>query len=469
MASAHPAVALLLISGLAIYWLIPLTAWFMLRGQNDRLSTIWFSGATAYALSVSLFVLGQGPPTWLTGPVTASLGLASVLCFVEAMRQELVPTPWPRRLYLGLLAADLGMLVGLLEIGRFHDLGRTIHLVILSVVDAWVALLAWRVARERTSRALWIVVIVFGMIALVNLLRAGEYLALGRHSGILSFSPIGNIGLLMNYLAGIFYCYGYWGFVLEKSRARWVRATQAAAESRAREEMAERIAAISQTAQAGAMSAAVTHEISQPLAAIQLNVEHVQTLVGPIAPDHPMHGPLVRLQLDVRRMGEIIHRMRRLFAQDPDADAILHTPDQVVREVMELIQRPLKKAGVNLSLELAGPPQVHMAAGELEQVLLNLMNNAMEALAEAGTAAPQILVRTWEAEGMMHLSVRDNGPGIQPKVQTSIFEMRYSTKHGNMGMGLWLSAFIVARRGGKLQFDPTWTHGARFEMTMPAR
>lgn len=467
MPESTTAIYLLLFSGMAIYWLIPLTAWYMLRGQNDRLSNLWFTGATLYAVTVTLFIGGSALPPWIAGPFTATLSLAAVLCFFEALRQELSPAQAPKRLYFGLLGLQLFLLLAILEAGRFHDLGRVLSVIALAVVDAGVAFWGGRVAKQRRSRALWIVVVVFSLFALVNFLRACEYLLWGRFSELLSLTPMGNIGLVMNYLAGIFYCYGYWGFVLEKNRIRLVEATRSVADAQARQQMSERIAAITQAAQTGAMSAAVTHEISQPLTAIRLNVEHLERVAGQMPSAEALRPALDQVARDVRRVVDIIHSMRRLIARDPGAEVVLQDPDRVVNAALAHLRGQLDEAQVRIELSLAGPTQARMPAGELEQVLLNLIRNALEAMAMARTPFPVLRISTWHSDGQFHLSCADNGPGVSQAHAQSIFEMQFSTKPGNMGMGLWLSAYIVERRGGRLRLDATEGPGARFLMTVP--
>jgi signal transduction histidine kinase len=101
-------------------------------------------------------------------------------------------------------------------------------------------------------------------------------------------------------------------------------------------------------------------------------------------------------------------------------------------------------------------------------VLLNLMHNAIEAFALAKTPTPQLHIQTWQADKCLYLSCADNGPGVPAQAQSSIFDMQYSTKPNNLGVGLWLSRYIVERHGGKLWLDETADQGARFVARIPA-
>lgn len=474
MTAQNHALALLLLSGMAIYWLIPMTAWIVLRGQGDRNSNVWFTGAGLYATMVTLFIFGARLPHWLAGPVTAVMGLAAVLCFAEALRREREPTPPPIRLYAGALAGEMALLSVLLVAGVFSTWGRCTHLLLVSAIDAWIAWLAIRVARERQSRSLWVVAVVFLIMMASNLARVAEWALTGKFSELFALTPMGDLGLLVNYLSGIFYCFGYWGFVIEKHRNLLVEATAASVaareqeqRAREREAMGERIAQITRMAQGSAMSAAIAHEISQPLGAIRLDADNLLALAGQdLTPDHPARRPLSRIHENTVRAVGIIQRMRDLLRKASGQERI-DRPDQVVENVMELMHSRLTHAGVRVTLKLAGAPAARISHGELEHIVLNLLGNAIEALSQGPTADPQVTIETWETGESYGLACTDNGPGVPAHARDRIFDLHFSTKSDNMGMGLWLSQHMAQRHGGNIHVDGEHAQGARFVLTLP--
>lgn len=474
MAQHHPALALLLLSGMAIYWLIPLAAWVMLRGQGDRNSTLWFSGAGLYATMVTLFIFGARLPAWLAGPCTAVLGTAATLFFAEALRRERTKSPPPVRIYAGVLVGEWVLLSILLAADAFTPWGRNAHLLLASVIDGWIAWLAVRVALERKSRSLWIVAAVFLVVLSSNLARVVEWAITGRFSELFAFTLMSNMGLIVNYLSGIFYCFGYWGFVLEKHRQLLVDATAAsvaareqAQRAREREAMGERIAQITRMAQGSAMGAAIAHEISQPLCAIRLDADNLLAVARQELPhDHPAQRPASRIQENTIRAAGIIDRMRNLL-RTASGEERVDKPGRVIENVLELMHSRLAQAGVQVKLRLEGVAAARISHGELEHIVLNLMNNAIEAMGEAQRVDPVLCIETWETADCYFVACSDNGPGIPPHARDRIFDLHFSTKKDNMGMGLWLCQHMAHRHGGAITVDDEWVAGARFVMTVP--
>ena len=485
MNAAHPSTILLFFSGLLIFWMLPLSSWAMLKGQRDRNAQIWFMGAWLYALVATSFVFVGLLPALVSGPLTALMSTASVLCFIEALRREISQRPTPWHLYSAVLLLEGALVVLLHEIGQFSVAGRTLHLGLIGLLDLLMVVLALRVRRQQGGRALYMVALVFAVFVVSNFARVLEVLLTGQFSELRSFSPVANFGLLTNYLGGIFYCYGYWGFVIEKTRTRQVEAAEQAVLAREREAMAqererltaqtliernalmERVASMGKLAQSGALSASLTHEFSQPLASMLLNVEQALAFAQANEPLNRVIPLLTRTHSETLRAAETLKRVKTMFQPAPLQLAPI-APDEVVRLVGALMESPLKQAGVVLRLELQGPPSVLFSPGELEHVLLNLMHNSLEAMTAARTPQACILIRTWQDGASWRLSLHDNGPGVVPTLADSLFAIGLSSKPGNMGLGLWLARFIMERHGGQIWLDPQADRvGAHFQICQP--
>ena len=484
MSHFHPGVQLLLLSGLAIFWLIPLSSWLMLSGQRDRNATLWFSGTGFYALVATLFVFGGSLPPLISGPVASALVLVSVLLMLESLRREVSTNPPPVKLYVALVLLLLALLTTLHELNLYAQTGRAVFMVLISMVELALLWVANRARRQHHSKSLWVVMAMFLAYVLSNMSRVIEWLLTQHYSLLLDFTPVASSALLVNYLSVIFYCYGYWGFVVEKNRHRLVAATEQmvlARESerlalerekmarevlRERTEMMEHLTTIGKLAQSGALSATIAHEINQPLAAIQLNIEESQRLarLGPDCAD--LQKLLTQIEHDNRRAAAIVQRVRAMFSQRQVQLQSLALGD-LVQFVLECMQRRLCRDRVQVSLDLDTSAPFMFTAGEMEHILMNLLDNAMDALQQVPADSRRIEIRSWREPNWIWLSVTDNGPGVPASIGERIFTLSETSKTRGMGVGLWLARYIVERHGGKIWLDETHRHGARFLLQLP--
>lgn len=469
-----------------IFWLIPLSSWLMLRSQRDRNANLWFLGTGIYAIAASLFVFNRLIAPILYGPMVSALALLAVLLLLESIRRELpLPPIDPWRYGLAALAY-FALLMSLFWLDLYANLGRVMHLLLLSALEVYLLVLCNRVRRLHRSKALWVVMVVFAVFGISNLSRVAEWWLTGRFSQLLDFTLVSNVALLVNYLSTIFYCYGYWGFVVEKNRERLVTATEqtvlareaerqssererlAREAWRERTELMERLTLIGRQAQAGAMSASIAHEVNQPLAAIQLNVEEAQRMAKDCPSSEGLQRLLLRIEADNQRAAEIVQRVRALFSQT-QVRLKIQVIDDMVRFVTDMLRRRIQSEKVQIRFSLKATEAFEYASGEVEHVLLNLLENAMDALSAVPPHERQIEIATWEEPGWVVVSVADNGPGVAADQRERIFELYQTSKPQGLGLGLWLAHYIVERHGAQLVLDAAHTPGARFVLRLPKR
>lgn len=456
----------------------------MLKGQRDRNANIWFAGTALYSVVVSLFVFSPHFPLWVRGPLISGLSGLSVLLLLESLRSELsnTPSPWARYSFLALSWFLLIWLV--FQFPRGESVGRALHLVLISGLEFYLVWVANRVRHLHQSRAIWILMFTISAFAFSNLSRVLEYLMRGEFSLLQDFTLPGRFALVMNYVSAIFYCYGYWGFVVEKSRKQMFAAAEASVLSREAESLAlareslmhevlkertallERLSAIGKVAQSGALSATIAHEVNQPLASIRLSAEqalHVATLG---VPDSRLTDQLQRIEHETQQAAKIISRLRDMFSQkDPQRQDI--ALDEVVRFVAELMRHRLQQDQITLRLNLDSSKPVCFSPGEMEHVVINLLENAQHALRQSVHTERCIELRTWQDSEKVMLSVRDNGIGIEPSLRDQVFDLTVTSKNKGLGLGLWLSRYIVERHGGSIELAPRASTGACFVVTLP--
>jgi PAS domain S-box-containing protein len=229
----------------------------------------------------------------------------------------------------------------------------------------------------------------------------------------------------------------------------------------------EQLAKTSRVSSLGELTAAIAHEVNQPLCAIVSNAETLQSyLTGNTVDAAEVHETLQDIVADGRRASEIIRRIRSLL-QTRTAEQVPFDVNDAVRDVVALLKRRLMRDAVAVATELADdlPP----AAGDrvqVQQVVANLMVNAAEALAGGRSDRKQLKVSTARLDGAITISVQDNGPGIRAELRDRIFEAFFTTKSEGTGIGLAISRTIVEAHGGRLWVEPAPGGGSAFHFTL---
>ena len=230
------------------------------------------------------------------------------------------------------------------------------------------------------------------------------------------------------------------------------------------------LAHVSRVTTVGQLTASIAHEINQPLAGIVLNANAcLRWLEGDAPTIQGAEEAARRILRDAQRAKDVIGRLRSLF-QRAAADKELLPVNDLVKEVIALARAQLRTAGVQLRTDLRDDlPPVIGDRVQLQQLLLNLLLNASEAMSATDDRARDLAVRTERDDGGgVRVSVRDSGVGLAADQLERIFEPFYSTKRDGMGMGLAISRSIVENHGGRLWASLNDGPGATFAFTLPA-
>jgi PAS domain S-box-containing protein len=223
-------------------------------------------------------------------------------------------------------------------------------------------------------------------------------------------------------------------------------------------------------AAAGELSAAIAHELNQPLTGILTNAQAGRRLLDAESPDLVELGETLEdIAADGRRAGEVIHRLRSLLRRSQPELKVLDV-NELVQQVVRLTGSDLLLRGAALDVELA--PRLPPVAGDrvqLTQVILNLVLNALDAMAGLPPERRRVRVRSLPAAGReIRLEVRDSGIGIPPEALPRLFEPFFTTKETGMGMGLSIVRSIVESHGGRIAAANNPGGGASFTVTLPA-
>jgi PAS domain S-box-containing protein len=229
------------------------------------------------------------------------------------------------------------------------------------------------------------------------------------------------------------------------------------------------LAHINRLSMMGELAASIAHEVNQPLAGIVSNGGACLRWLSEDAPDIGEVREAVRdIVRDGKRAGDVIARIRALTRRIPPATEKLDLND-TAQEVLALAGDEAKRNSVRLAADFASDlAPVSGDRVQLQQVVLNLVMNAIEAMSGVGDRRRQLLIRTRNVDAdHVQVSVEDSGPGLDANTATRIFEPFYTTKAAGMGMGLSISRSIVQNHGGRLWATANNGPGASFHFSLP--
>jgi PAS domain S-box-containing protein len=234
------------------------------------------------------------------------------------------------------------------------------------------------------------------------------------------------------------------------------------------EEATQQLAHASRLAVMGELTASIAHEVNQPLNAILNNADAAELLLesGTEKLDE-VRQILADIRKDDLRASEVIRRTRDLLRKRPMERRPLDL-NEAAANVLQLVRNDAARRGVALVSEFAqGLPEVPYDRVHLEQVLLNLILNGMEAMADVELAQRRLTVRTSNAGGAVEVAVSDSGHGVDPVHLPQLFDSFFTTKAEGMGLGLSIARSIVETHGGKIWVENRHEGGATFRFTVP--
>jgi C4-dicarboxylate-specific signal transduction histidine kinase len=221
----------------------------------------------------------------------------------------------------------------------------------------------------------------------------------------------------------------------------------------------------------GELSASITHEVNQPIAAARNNVIAALHFLDGNPPDlQEVREALAAAVKDADRVGAIVSRMRAFMQKaSPRLDQV--DLNEALQEVIELTRGEALKNGVSVESQLA--KDLPIIAGDrvqLQQVVLNLILNALQAMGAVSEGARKVTITTRQIElNDLYVGVQDTGPGLSPETFSRLFEPFYTTKPNGMGMGLTICRSIIEAHGGRLWVSACEPRGALFQFAIPAR
>jgi C4-dicarboxylate-specific signal transduction histidine kinase len=245
-------------------------------------------------------------------------------------------------------------------------------------------------------------------------------------------------------------------------------------ESRTRAQEALRLAQsdlahVNRVTTMGELTASLAHEVNQPIAAA---VTDANTCLRWLTRDQPdleeAREAASRTVKDATRAAEIISKIRLIFKKSAPQQQLVDV-NEIIREMIVLLRNEASRYSISMRTELTDLPQVMGDRVQLQQVLMNLMINAIDAMKNVGGARELVLKSQRAEDEQLLLTVSDTGVGLPPQQADQIFNAFFTTKSHGTGMGLRISRSIVESHGGRLWAAENSPRGATFYLTLPTK
>jgi two-component system, LuxR family, sensor kinase FixL len=218
---------------------------------------------------------------------------------------------------------------------------------------------------------------------------------------------------------------------------------------------------------AGAMGMALAHEVSQPLSTVAAYVHAARRLLQSSVASGPVMDALVKAEAEAQRAREVLERVRE-FVSNGNLNLNALDVSALAERIGALCREEAAARGVEVDVESVGPIPLVTADGvQIEQVLVNLVANAIDAASERPDERGRVSIRVLARAAAVMIQVEDNGRGVASELADNIFDAYQTTKQRGMGLGLHLSRRIVQRHAGRLWWEPIKAGGARFLVELP--
>jgi signal transduction histidine kinase len=448
-------------SGYGIYW--PLSVGIFSLSSFSFGIALWthpfFLTIANTSFIVSVFLLIFLYRSWNQKPFTKIqalfLWLIPVFIFFFYDYLRVMPGTFKHRVALITITQEILLIWQIWELRKHYIIDRTI------VVRWLIYLTAFTLVGE-ICRTLWVL---FGSTQTNFFLYAQDALAMtllwiGYGSTILVYVALGSFYLEKqirkeNQIAN----------ALKSTKEENERITELLKE---KERLIYGLLKANKTAATGALSASIAHELNQPLGASNLNIQFLKMKLekGVLNPELGKEV-LDSLEEDNKRAATIVKSLRSIF-NDSNASAEEVPVSELITKVLDIVTPELRSKNIQIQLRVDDDLRMKVNSAEIEQVILNLLNNAGQSLANSGTLQRRITIEAIKVGRSIRLSIIDNGTGVPIEFKPQLFELLSTTKQTGMGLGLWLCKHIVTRYGGSIHYEDAIGGGARFIVELPS-
>lgn len=384
--------------------------------KNTELSKI------AFIVPAALFTLVEIEGSTSNGMVTPAMsatatfvfGIGNLFCLYQAIRSG---KEFTNQFFFNFLATAFGLMS---------------CLYFLRVTNAVIGYSGYTFDIKTFNVIIWFLLALFGSI------RNLAYIVLRLHLGFAEHSHLNNMNLKLSN-------------ILDE-----------------RNEMILSLERLNKSAAINALASTIAHEINQPLGAARLNAQFAEIKLNSEPTNTSLFKEVINnILYDINRAAKIVENLGRLKSSKASATPAINLLDSI-HEVAEISKSKLNNLRIDIQISCSPEILIKINLSEWQQTLINLINNAIEALSEIDGAQRKITISVEKKNDQAEIAVQDNGPGILNGQESKIFDLMVTNKEAGTGIGLWLSKNILNRNGGDIFARNLPNGGACFIITIPS-
>ena len=440
---------------------------YFLKVKDQAAVDHWSLGSLIWGCAIILTIFRQELPLLLSYFVANGLAVVANVVLNRALKSLIEGSRGPVRLRVSdalifLLFTTVLYALDRWMPGEFKEASKT------SFVSAWTVVLSFlaaryclQIGREYGLKIATNFAYVYGTVGLLWLGRIALSLV-AQVTHAFDTSPFNTVIWVAIFITGIIRYMIFPMLLLQKTQ------------NERQEQLRQSLARANKTVTSSALSASIAHELNQPLAAIRINAQILvkaldkQRSAQARSESLDLHAIVDDILRDNDRASRIIGTLRSIFQQSPAPSAAVDSA-QMIHSMLNLLRKETEKRGVQLECQLVEGLAIKIPEDEFQQVLMNLISNSMEALAQRTGGQALVLIQSIQRDGQLEITVADNGPGVAPEMKDVLFEILSSGKDFGMGLGLWLCKFIVERHGGSIAYQTSALGGACFSVLLPCQ
>jgi signal transduction histidine kinase len=344
----------------------------------------------------------------MSATATLFFGLCNVFCLYQAIK---VSQKFTNRFFFHFLVAMFGIVI---------------FLYFLRIINVFIGYSGYTFDIKIFNVIIWFFIVLFGSI------RNLAYIVLRLHLGFAEYKNLNNMNLKLSN-------------VLEE-----------------RNQMILSLERLNRSASINALASTISHEINQPLGASRLNAQYAEMKLESDPSNVTLFKELIKSILeDINRASTIVKNLSRLSSNQNNSATYVNLAESI-DQVIEISKGKLRSSKITINFDCASHYQINVNVSEWQQVLINLVNNAIDALDETDIDTKKIEISAKQDDKTIKISIQDNGHGIAAGQESKIFDLMVSNKRSGSGIGLWLSKTIINRFGGEITAHNTIDGGACF-------
>lgn len=431
--------------------------------KNNRSARLWIYGCLSVAFGLGLVLLRPNFPSWLTYSVANFFTLFGWFLFFVSL--EVLLTKKTTTLnWIPIVAALHGLIIEMLFYFQIEKYTATYLSFVWSIMNFCFFLIIIKWNREGANKFVRVMAYLFLATSLVWLFNI--FIAVNHNIKFVIDDNVSNyLTLTINAMLAILRQLNYFAIHYDLINTEKEQIKRLLTE---RESLIASLLKANKTAATGALSASIAHELNQPLGASNLNIQFLKMKLdkGVLNPELGKEV-LEALEADNQRAATIVKSLRSIFTESESNSELVRLGDSI-SIVLDIARPELKAKHIQIQLRVEEDCVIRVNPSEIEQVILNLVNNAAQALASSDTAERRITIEANKNGAQVLLAVSDNGSGVPDKFKSQLFELLNTTKKTGMGLGLWLCKHIVTRYGGSIHYEDAIGGGAKFVVKLPA-